>query len=133
MDDFNGRYMVVNEAGKAVIYQRRYDEVLKRRRFDRLTVRDLQTLYLNKQVQVGVDQKGNPACKNVADLWLRHPDRRQYDPRRKSCDPDRARRRRMYSDLCRRLQRHPSTGRLEPDARAHSTIIWTAIRSGSTT
>ena len=42
----NDLYLLVNEAGKAIIYQPDYDPVLKRRRFDRLSIRDLQALYL---------------------------------------------------------------------------------------
>jgi hypothetical protein len=76
--DFNERYMVVNEAGKAFIYQRGYDEVRKRRWYYRLQVADFKTLHMNNLVQIGVDQKGNPVTKSVADVWLRHPDRRQY-------------------------------------------------------
>ena len=78
VDDFNARYMVVNEAGKAVIYQPGYDVVLKRRRFDRLAFRDLQNLYLNDLIQVGVDDKGRAIWKTAADVWLRHKRRRQF-------------------------------------------------------
>ena len=48
IDRFNNQFMLVNENGKAVIYQPGFDPVLKRRRFDRLSTRDLQTLYLNR-------------------------------------------------------------------------------------
>ncbi len=78
VDTFNDRYMVVNEAGKAIIYQPGYDAVLKRRRFDRMTFRDLQQLYLNELIQVGVDDKGRPIWKTAADVWLRHRRRRQF-------------------------------------------------------
>ena len=75
--DFNEKYMVVNEAGKAFIYQRGYDEVASAGGTDRLQVADFKTLHMNNLVQIGVDQKGNPITRNVADVWLRHPDRRQ--------------------------------------------------------
>ncbi len=75
---FNRQYVVVNEAGKAVILQPGYDPVLKRRRYDRMAPSDLRILYLNELVQVGVDDKKNPVMKGVADVWLRHPARRQY-------------------------------------------------------
>ncbi len=78
VDDFNARYMVVNEAGKAVIYQPGYDVVLKRRRFDRLAFRDLQNLYLNDLIKVGLDDKDRPIWKTAADVWLRHRRRRQF-------------------------------------------------------
>jgi hypothetical protein len=76
--DFNSRYVLVNENGKAVIYQQGYDPVLKRRRFDRLATRDLQTLYMNERIQIGTDEKDRPVYKGVADIWLRHPNRRQF-------------------------------------------------------
>ena len=44
--EFNSRYLVVNEAGKATILQPGYDPVLRRRHYDRLSVRDLTTLYM---------------------------------------------------------------------------------------
>ncbi len=75
---FNALYLVVNEGGKAVILQPGYDPILKRRRYDRMAPADLRILYLNELVQVGVDDKGNPVMKGVADVWLRHPERRQF-------------------------------------------------------
>lgn len=75
---FNALYLVVNEGGKAVILQPGYDPILKRRRYDRLAPVDLRILYLNELVETGVDDKGNPILKGVADVWLRHRDRRQY-------------------------------------------------------
>jgi hypothetical protein len=78
IDRFNNKFLMVNEAGKAIIYQPGYDSVLKRRRFDRLSTRDLQTLYLNRRVQVGADDKNRPIYKTEADIWLRHQNRRQF-------------------------------------------------------
>lgn len=75
---FNAQYLVVNEAGKAVILQPGFDPVLKRRRYDRMAPADLRILYLNELVQVGTDDKGNPVWKGVADVWLRHPERHQF-------------------------------------------------------
>jgi hypothetical protein len=75
---FNSKYMVVNEGGKAVILKPGFDPILKRRHFDRLAPRDLQTLYLNDMVQTGIDEKARPVWKTSADIWLRHRDRRQF-------------------------------------------------------
>lgn len=75
---FNALYLVVNEGGKAVILQPGYDPILKRRRYDRLALADLRALYMNERVQVGLDEKKNPVLKGAADVWLRHPDRRQF-------------------------------------------------------
>jgi len=75
---FNDKYMVVNENGKAVIFQPGFDPVLKRRQLDRLTFRDLTQLYMNELVFTGLDEKNRPVMKPAGDLWLRHPERRQY-------------------------------------------------------
>jgi hypothetical protein len=76
--EFNALYMLVNEAGKAVVYQPGYDPVLKRRTFDRLATRDLLTLYMNRQIQTGTDDKDRPVYTRVASLWLHSADRRQF-------------------------------------------------------
>jgi hypothetical protein len=75
---FNSKFMVVNENGKAVIFQPGFDPVLERRTIDRMTFRDLSQLYMNERVFVGLDEKDRPVMKPVAEVWLRHPDRRQY-------------------------------------------------------
>ncbi|MCB8877599.1 primase-helicase family protein [Acidisoma silvae] len=74
----NKKYSLVNEGGKAVIFQTAYDPLLKRRRIDRLSSRDLQTLYLNEKVETGVDDQKRPVYKTVANIWLNHPERRQF-------------------------------------------------------
>ena len=78
VDELNARYMVVNEAGKAVVYEPGFDPVLHRRFFVRIAFEDLNRLYLNRLVEVGVDEKGNPVLRNVAHVWLRHARRRQF-------------------------------------------------------
>lgn len=78
VNELNRRYMVVSEAGKAVIYQPGQDTALKRRHFARLTTRDLQTFYMNDRIQVGFNQAGFPIYKTKADVWLNHRDRRQF-------------------------------------------------------
>ena len=75
---FNSKFMVVNEAGKAVVLQPRHDPVLKRRQFDRLTFRDLEQLYMNDMVCIGSDGSGKPVYKTAASIWLKHRERRQY-------------------------------------------------------
>ena len=81
--------MVVLEQGKAVVLEPGFDPILKRRKYERLSTRDLQTLYLNRSIKVGEDEKNRPIWKSAADVWLRHRDRRQFingvvfDPTRK--------------------------------------------------
>jgi hypothetical protein len=76
--EFNARYMVVSEAGKAVIYAPAEDPILHRRYFDRLGFDDLRRLYLNRRIEVGRDDNGNPIMRPVADVWLHHAERRQF-------------------------------------------------------
>jgi hypothetical protein len=78
VDRFNKKFMMVNEAGKAAVFQPGYDPVLRRRRFDRLTLRDLQALYMNETVAVGENEQKRVVRKPVAHVWLHHQDRRQY-------------------------------------------------------
>jgi hypothetical protein len=76
--ELNQKYMVANETGRAVIYAPSFDPILRRKTFDRMSFDDLRKLYLNHVVAVGDDEKGNPIYKGVADIWLRHRDRRQF-------------------------------------------------------
>jgi hypothetical protein len=76
--EFNAKYMVVNEAGKAVIFAPNRDPVLGRAFHDRMSFTDLKKLYLNRKVVVGVSEQGEPIKVSVATVWLSHPDRKQY-------------------------------------------------------
>lgn len=76
--EFNRKYMVVNDGGKATLYAPAFDPILKRRYHHRMDFADLQKLYLNRTVRNGVDKKGEPVFSQVAQVWLRHRDRRQY-------------------------------------------------------
>ena len=76
--EFNVKYMVVNEDGKAKLYAPAHDPILNRRFHHRMDFADLQKLYLNRTVRVGVDKDGEPVFNQVAGVWLRHRDRRQY-------------------------------------------------------
>ena len=72
--EFNARYMVVNEAGRAIIYEAVYDGMLKRPHFTRITfsMNFRKFSYLNRRIKVG-DKKVR-----VADFWLASPARRQF-------------------------------------------------------
>lgn len=94
MTEFNERYFVLNENGKAMVYEPAFDPILKRRLHTRITFEDFRKIYLNRRVRVGTDKDGSPVWKPAADFWLKHPDRRQYiggvtfDPSGKHCRPD---------------------------------------------
>jgi Family of unknown function (DUF5906) len=93
VDELNAKFMVVNESGNAVILQPGLDPVLRRRRYDRLSPRDLGILYQNRKIQVGLDEKGKPVFRTASELWLNSPDRRQFiegvtfDPSRAGAEP----------------------------------------------
>lgn len=76
--EFNARYFVVNEAGKAIIYAPRHDALLNRQCFDRITFEDFRKLYHNRRICVGTDDKGRQIIRPAADVWLESPERRQF-------------------------------------------------------
>ena len=78
VNELNSKYMVVNEAGKAIVYAPGYDPAMKRDKVDRIAFEDLRKLYMNRYVKVGTKEKGEPIYKPIADVWLHSPDRRQY-------------------------------------------------------
>lgn len=75
---FNTRYMVVNEAGKAIVYEPIVDDRTRRRYYWRISFRDFENLYNNLPVVVGRKQNGDPVIKSAGVVWLNHPNRRQY-------------------------------------------------------
>ena len=94
VDEFNTKYMVVNEAGKAIIYAPQTDPILGRSYFDRMGFDDLRKLFMNRSVVAGIGEGGIPVTTDAADAWLRSSRRRQYvggivfDPSGKRSDPD---------------------------------------------
>jgi hypothetical protein len=57
--EFNRKYFVVMDAGKAMIFAPAHDPILTRRYHHRLDFADLQKLYLNRTVKNGVDKKAS--------------------------------------------------------------------------
>jgi Bifunctional DNA primase/polymerase, N-terminal/Family of unknown function (DUF5906) len=76
--EFNARYMLVNEAGKAWIYEEQQDSILKRFYYDRISSAAFGEFWLNRLVCVGVKPDGTPIRKQAAEVWRRHPGRRQF-------------------------------------------------------
>jgi hypothetical protein len=71
IDEFNRKYMVVNEAGRAIVYAQRQDSILGRTAYDRLAFEDLRKLHMNRRAMAAT------GLTDAADAWLRSPDRRQ--------------------------------------------------------
>jgi hypothetical protein len=76
----NDRYFVLSEAGKVWVGEWRTDNTFETRRevLDRFTFADFRKLYLNRWIAIRNDD-GEIELKNLAEWWLRHPRRRQYD------------------------------------------------------
>src|SRR5205807_9446158 len=77
MADFNERFAVVNESGKALVYERVRDPVLCRSVILRIPFADLKKLYQNRLVSQP-NGHGGTITKSAAEWWLSHPDRRTY-------------------------------------------------------
>jgi hypothetical protein len=78
IEEFNERYFVVNDGGKAIIYEPSYDSLLKRNSFERISFEDFKKLHSNRRVPKGIDKNGNPNMRRAADVWLEHEHRKQF-------------------------------------------------------
>jgi hypothetical protein len=79
---FNARYAVVNEAGKAVVYEQQMDQHLGRKVLVRIEFEALKKFYLNDRIKIALPApNGKPpkeATKTSAEWWLIDKRRRQY-------------------------------------------------------
>ena len=78
VEEMNRRYFVVNEMGRALVYERTKDEVLERDVLLRYAFDDLRKLYLNDRVEAGTRRDGTPLMKDKSTAWYEHTHRRQY-------------------------------------------------------
>lgn len=76
--ELNEAHAVVFESGKTRVITEAVDPVLHRKVLPRSSFDDLRNLYCNRQMQAGVDQKGNPKYVPLGQWWIGHPRRRQY-------------------------------------------------------
>jgi hypothetical protein len=74
---FNAQYAVVNENGKARVYEMVRDPHLDRNVLIRSRFEDFKKLHMNHSVEV-IDSEGNVREKPAGDYWLSHEARRQY-------------------------------------------------------
>ena len=77
MGEFNERYMVVNEAGKALVYEKAHDPLLNRSFYARISFEDFKRLYSNRKIQI-TTKDGKIIFKPAAEIWLNSPGRRQH-------------------------------------------------------
>jgi hypothetical protein len=76
IEEFNARYAVVNEAGKARIYEQMMAPVLERKVLIRITFEDFEKFYQNRLITV--ETPTGSITKSAAEWWLKDPRRRQY-------------------------------------------------------
>lgn len=76
IDEFNAQYAVVNEAGKALVYEQQKDTIIGRNVLIRITFPDFKRLYQNRLITVKTEN--GSITKSAAEWWLNSPQRRQY-------------------------------------------------------
>lgn len=88
--EFNEKFMVVNEAGKVLVYRPTFNPGLGREEYERIMITDFKELHRPHLVNVGLDT--SPVFKPAADIWLNSPERRAFpggvvfDPQEKHQD-----------------------------------------------
>jgi hypothetical protein len=95
VERLNERYMVAKDGGKAVVLEPGRDPVHAHRLvFDKLTFADFKGLWQNRRINCGTGANGKPIWRSVGEVWLGHPDRRQFiggivfDPTGQRARPD---------------------------------------------
>lgn len=78
VEEMNARYLVVNEMGKALVYEITKDETLARDVLVRYAFEDLRKLYMNDLVMVEPKPGKESRPKDKASAWFGHRNRRQY-------------------------------------------------------
>lgn len=75
----NERYFVVqNLGGKCRVMEEVEDAALGRTRLTSLGFDDFRNAYMNRTVEVGANQQGQPILRPLGKWWLEHPRRHQY-------------------------------------------------------
>lgn len=74
---FNRKYMVVNEAGKLLVYEPALDPVLKRRYYLTYSFEDFQKMHMNQFAPM-LDRCGRLVREAAGKVWLSHKERRQF-------------------------------------------------------
>jgi hypothetical protein len=78
--EFNDRHAVIeNFGGKCVVIEEILDPRLKRFRLTKQGFDHFRNRYMNREVILGQDKKGNDQTMPAGEWWLRHAQRRQYN------------------------------------------------------
>lgn len=77
IEDFNNQYAVVNEAGKAFVYEQSYDPIRQRNLIVRIAFSDFKKFYQNYRITIQ-NKSGKSETKTAANWWLDDIRRRQY-------------------------------------------------------
>lgn len=78
LEEFNKRFAMVREGGTAVVFDDCWDEVLKRRYYDRLKPSAFQTLYSREKICTRVGADGRRQTQPLGKWWLSHPEGRSF-------------------------------------------------------
>ena len=78
--ELNDRFAVIASiGGKCRVVEEIVDPALQRSTLAIQGFLDFRHRYMNEQVDLGTDSKGNPRSQPLGDWWLKHPKRRQYE------------------------------------------------------
>jgi hypothetical protein len=78
ISQMNHRYMVVNEDGRALIYEPVMHRALGRKYYRRISFADFRNLYLNTSVRIGTTERGKAIIATHGEAWLNSPNRKQF-------------------------------------------------------
>lgn len=77
VEAMNGEWFVAPEGGRVRVFRETIDPEMGTHSLESMSTTDFRALYANRFVSI-MDSSGNTRKINVADLWLRHPARREY-------------------------------------------------------
>ncbi|TVT61037.1 MAG: hypothetical protein FHK80_00470 [Azoarcus sp. PHD] len=77
IEELNAQWFIAPEGGRVRVFREMIDPEMGTRALESMSTTDFRALYANRFVSV-MDAAGNVRKINVADLWLRHPSRREY-------------------------------------------------------
>lgn len=79
IEELNKNHFVSKEGGKTFVFSEGWDERMGRNVLNRSYFMDFQNFHLNILVYAGKNKAGESVYKSRGEVWLKHPDRRQYN------------------------------------------------------